>query len=80
MGLGLFIAKTLLERTGARVSFANGAEPAVRRGGGARGPAAAARPTGAIVEAAWPRGEIDRAPGGRRPALGPNEGFSFGHA
>lgn len=77
MGLGLFIAKTLLERTGARVSFANGAEPearAVRRRGAAPD---GARPTGAIVEAAWPRGAVDRAPGGRRPALGPNEGFSF---
>ena len=29
MGLGLFIAKTLLERSGARVGFANGGPGAV---------------------------------------------------
>lgn len=44
MGLGLFIAKTLLERSGADISFANStpvnAEPAIRRG--------------AIVEVIWP--------------------------
>jgi two-component system sensor histidine kinase RegB len=47
MGLGLFIAKTLLERTGAELTFANGAEPAAR---------GAARPErcGAIVEVVWP--------------------------
>ncbi|PKP83737.1 MAG: two-component sensor histidine kinase, partial [Alphaproteobacteria bacterium HGW-Alphaproteobacteria-2] len=41
MGLGLFIAKTLLERSGAEVSFANAADA-----GGGR--------SGAIVEVAWP--------------------------
>jgi two-component system sensor histidine kinase RegB len=51
MGLGLFIAKTLLERTGAELSFANGADPyrpisdqSARRG--------------AIVEVVWPRSLI----------------------
>ncbi len=44
MGLGLFIAKTLLERSGADISFANGS--------GAIG-------TGAVVELTWPRGVID---------------------
>jgi signal transduction histidine kinase len=45
MGLGLFIAKTLLERTGARVSFANGGGGGQRAAGAvasrdlARGPA-----------------------------------------
>ncbi len=52
MGLGLFIAKTLLERTGAELTFANGHDltdmlqpqtPAV----------------GAIVEVVWPRSMID---------------------
>lgn len=47
MGLGLFIAKTLLERTGARLSFANGAEPFEK---GAQTP----RRSGAVVEARWP--------------------------
>jgi two-component system sensor histidine kinase RegB len=47
MGLGFFIAKTLLERTGASVEFRNG-----RRAGG-----------GAIVTARWARGQMEaRAP------------------
>ena len=52
MGLGLFIAKTLLERTGAELSFANGADPAAPRD---------RRPerSGAVVEVAWPRRKID---------------------
>ncbi|OYU38047.1 MAG: two-component sensor histidine kinase [Pseudorhodobacter sp. PARRP1] len=46
MGLGLFIAKTLLERTGAELSFANAADPFLT---------AAERParSGAIVEVTW---------------------------
>ncbi|MBW4981353.1 ActS/PrrB/RegB family redox-sensitive histidine kinase [Mameliella sp. CS4] len=51
MGLGLFIAKTLLERTGAELSFANGSDPysalsdqSERRG--------------AIVEVVWPHSKI----------------------
>ena len=43
MGLGLFIAKTLLERSGAELDFANG-EAAPR--------------TGAIITAIWPRARI----------------------
>ena len=51
MGLGLFIAKTLLERSGADVSFANGADPFLT---------SAERPArcGAIVEVIWPLEEI----------------------
>ena len=47
MGLGLFIAKTLLERTGAELSFANAGDPFLT---------AAERPdrSGAIVEVNWP--------------------------
>ena len=47
MGLGLFIAKTLLERTGAELSFANASDPF---------PAKAEHPEkcGAIVEVRWP--------------------------
>lgn len=48
MGLGLFIAKTLLERSGAELSFANGGNrfdgSAVRRG--------------AVVEVVWPRDAV----------------------
>ncbi len=49
MGLGLFIAKTLLERTGAELSFANGPGKA----------AGAATKSGAIVEVVWPRIDLD---------------------
>ena len=49
MGLGLFIAKTLLERTGASLRFANGAEDAKERH----------TLTGAVVEVRWPRNKID---------------------
>ena len=44
MGLGLFIAKTLIERSGAKLSFANAILPA----------------TGAVVRFAWPRGALER--------------------
>ncbi len=62
MGLGLFIAKTLLERSGARLSFANGGER-LRASGAAAG--------GAIVMVAWPRDTIEA-----QPAIGaPNPYF-----
>lgn len=47
MGLGLFIAKTLLERTGAELSFANGSDPFLQ-------PEERPERSGAIVEAVWP--------------------------
>lgn len=52
MGLGLFIAKTLLERSGAELTFENGSrhlagEPNTK--------------SGAIVEVVWPRETIDAA-------------------
>jgi two-component system sensor histidine kinase RegB len=43
MGLGFFIAKTLLERSGASVSLANRLTPE----------------HGAVVHVVWPRGSID---------------------
>jgi two-component system sensor histidine kinase RegB len=46
LGLGFFIAKTLLERTGARVEFHNRPAP----------------PTGAVVRAVWPRRAIETNP------------------
>ena len=48
MGLGLFIAKTLLERSGADLTFANGADTT-----GAE--ALDAARCGALVEVTWPR-------------------------
>ncbi|MEI4471948.1 sensor histidine kinase RegB [Frigidibacter sp. MR17.24] len=65
MGLGLFIAKTLLERTGAQISFANGSDPFLT-----------ARETparsGAVIELVWPRSRVEAAAG----PLGPNRGFA----
>lgn len=65
MGLGLFIAKTLLERTGAEISFANGADPFLIE---VEQPAR----TGAIVEVRWPRAAIEAPEVG---ALGQNPAF-----
>lgn len=52
MGLGLFIAKTLLERSGADLSFANASEP---HASSATDP----ERCGAIVEVIWPRNRIE---------------------
>lgn len=65
MGLGLFIAKTLLERTGAELRFANGADPFLKPG---EGPSR----SGAVVEAVWP---ISRLLAPDTPALGENQPF-----
>ena len=65
MGLGLFIAKTLLERTGAELSFANAADPFLT-------PRERPERSGAIVEAVWP---LDRISGRKGRALGENEQF-----
>lgn len=67
MGLGLFIAKTLLERTGAELSFANAADPFL---------APDERPDrcGAIVEATWPAGTF-LAPGDL--AAAPNQPIAY---
>ena len=52
MGLGLFIAKTLLERTGAEMAFANASDPFL---------SARERPErcGAVVMVRWPRSAIE---------------------
>lgn len=58
MGLGLFISKTLLERTGARVTFANRRSLGTRRG--------------AVVELLWPRAALqadDSLPLGENPMI-----------
>ncbi|WP_282092802.1 sensor histidine kinase RegB [Epibacterium ulvae] len=66
MGLGLFIAKTLLERSGAQLQFANGSDPfqtllpnTIRRG--------------AIVQVSWPRHKIDAIEGDQALPLGKNK-------
>ncbi|RYH10896.1 sensor histidine kinase RegB [Tropicimonas sp. IMCC6043] len=70
MGLGLFIAKTLLERSGAVLTFSNGSDPFLTE---------AERPTrsGAIVEVAWHRSDIG-ADDEESLALGENTPFSVG--
>lgn len=66
MGLGLFIAKTLLERTGAELSFANGSDPyALISDQSAR--------RGAIVEVVWPRSLIVSEAARPGTALGENQ-------
>jgi len=65
MGLGLFIAKTLLERSGAELSFANGHDPLLpTQTPGER--------TGAVVETRWSRDVFTEAEGTERMALGEN--------
>ncbi|MEY4982961.1 MAG: hypothetical protein RIR62_1227 [Pseudomonadota bacterium] len=55
MGLGLFIAKTLLERTGAELSFANASDPFLS-------PEERPERCGAIVELVWTAADITAPP------------------
>ncbi|MDX2483470.1 MAG: ActS/PrrB/RegB family redox-sensitive histidine kinase [Pseudodonghicola sp.] len=66
MGLGLFIAKTLLERSGATLSFSNGLDPYKT---------VPIRPdqSGAIVEVVWPRSKLDAQTGEFALPLGANQ-------
>ena len=75
MGLGLFIARTLLERTGASVSFANGTD--LRRKGWSSDEVSYsdANPPGAIIELLWPRSALIVAKGDARGPLGQNKRF-----
>ena len=65
MGLGLFIAKTLLERIGAELTFANGSDPFLA-------PEERPERCGAIVEVSWPRARLVAEPEETRGALGQN--------
>jgi len=72
MGLGLFIAKTLLERTGAQLTFANGSEwdesdVSIEK----------AHPTGAIVEVVWDRATLEITLAQARAPLGENPYFGY---
>lgn len=66
MGLGLFIAKTLLERTGAELSFANGVDRYGRFGQNSER-------SGAVVEVVWPRPKIDARRGDTPVPIGENQ-------
>jgi len=70
MGLGLFIAKTLLERSGADLSFANGSDSF---GSGHRN----SERIGAFVEVVWPRHVLVSAGVTSRQPLGENQPFSL---
>lgn len=62
MGLGLFIAKTLLERSGASLRFANGADEAGYH----------SKQIGAVIEVRWPRNKIDAREGENAVPTGQN--------
>jgi two-component system sensor histidine kinase RegB len=62
MGLGLFIAKTLLERTGAELYFSNRSQLEILDD-------SKGVPTGASVEISWQRSDIEQTNG----ALGENK-------
>ncbi len=62
MGLGLFIAKTLLERSGAELTFANASDPFLP-------PEDRPERGGAVVEAVW---AVDDLTAPARGALGEN--------
>ncbi|MGB0412204.1 MAG: sensor histidine kinase RegB [Pikeienuella sp.] len=66
MGLGLFIAKTLLEGSGAELSFANGSDPFSST-------SEKVRKRGAIVEVIWPSNKI--MPGPDDMVIGENQRF-----
>ena len=65
MGLGLFIAKTLLERSGAELTFANAADPFLPK-------AQVPERCGALVAARWPRDVIGPDPDNAAQPLGEN--------
>lgn len=70
MGLGLFIAKTLLERSGARVSFRNSSDPFLT-------PAEKGPKRGAVVEVTWPKQRICLTQMEIHAALGENKPFTL---
>ncbi len=69
MGLGLFIAKTLLERSGADLSFANGSDSF-------RGDSIRRERIGAVVEVVWPLVELVRYSPAGTGGIGQNVPFT----
>ncbi len=74
MGLGLFIAKTLLERSGAELTFANAASDITRKH--QRYDFLDSRLRGAIVDVRWKRADFVNNLEAMREALGPNQRFT----
>lgn len=70
MGLGLFIAKTLLERTGARLEFANARDVRISQN-------LAPSQNGALVVVTWPRRKIDAISGDTPVPAGKNVPLQF---
>ena len=66
MGLGLFIAKTLLERTGAKINFSNGDRNQTSAN-------SKREASGANVEIYWPRKKVESTPN----LFGENQNFSI---
>ncbi|WP_377191836.1 sensor histidine kinase RegB [Ruegeria meonggei] len=66
MGLGLFIAKTLLERSGAELNFANGSDPYQTL-------SSHQDRLGAIVQVSWPRNLVDAQLGDTAVLSGANQ-------
>ena len=75
MGLGLFIARTLLERTGATISFANGTDARDRGAPGRGSSREDEHPPGAIIEILWPMEALTVSRGELRGPLGENTRF-----
>ncbi len=73
MGLGLFIAKTLLERSGAELTFANAASDALNTD--RKHHIIDSRIKGAIVNVRWERSKLEKDPDDVRGALGLNQNF-----
>jgi len=75
MGLGLFIARTLLERTGATIAFANGSDTRQRLDPASVRNPSQTHPPGAIMEMIWPIRAMVVGKGEARRALGQNRRF-----
>jgi len=65
MGLGLFIAKTLLQRSGAKLTFTNGTDPFLNS-------EEIPLRSGAIVTVIWPRAAVEQNPSEASTPLGKN--------
>jgi len=69
MGLGLFIAKTLLERSGAKVRFSNATDPfLLDEDSGTR--------RGALAEVSWPAARLQLGENEAKAPLGENRQIS----